>query len=750
MTIDVQVNANTNPAIQALDRLGTKIEQVQSKFSDSFGKMNTAATALGGALLALGASVAAFADEVTDVAAANGLATAEVLAFQAALASSGGKADNVGQALQRLSNAVDDANNGNMKAVGSFAKLGVSMGDLGRLSQSEIREKLLTSLSQIPDAMQRNALATEFFGKSLIGVDLQKLIAEERAAREEAEKYAPALETAGAAFDNLAKIARQIKLAFAEAFEPLFKLLGSIKIDTDLLVVGFRAIGAALAVIVGASVIRGVLALRDAFILLNAVVSKNPLIALGSAAAGIAAYVGLTKDATDATKELNKEVDKPKAQNAARDQSGYTDALNKQKSAISKSSDELERGFRIARDKYDIDLRGLGLTEDQKNQEAAKAKIQQDADKAKADAQAAFDALDKTSQGFQRAFLNETLKGIDDKAAKEKTASDQRLSFYAQERDLLKQLQAIVGLGAGQRKAMFDAQMKFENSRITGLNEEIAAEEQLKAITNLRAELMSRTSKLSEKDRAAAVDAISSILDNAENLKSGVFDFGFTLKKAFSEAKLSPEAQKVLTGEPFTKFIDNGKNATAMLQFFTGQSREFGYGWEQAFKNFSRQATDGASQAQTAFSTIGKSIEDVIVGAAKSTKNRFKTMISDISEMILRSNIRALMNNLLGDGNGGLSDTGVTLGNIVKGLLPGFANGGIIGTNGPVLVGERGPEILSGAAGRSVTPNSALGGTVIYNISAVDARSFKQLVAQDPSFIHAVASQGARSTPNRR
>ena len=750
MTIDVQVNANTNPAIQALDRLGTKIQDVQGKFSDSFGKMNIAATALGGTLLALGASVAAFADEVTDVAAANGLATAEVLAFQSALASSGGKADNVGQALQRLSNAVDDANNGNMKAVGSFAKLGVSMGDLGSLSQSEIREKLLTSLSKIPDAMQRNALATEFFGKSLIGVDLQKLISEEKAAREEAEKYAPALDTAGAAFDNIAKIAKQIKLAFAEAFEPLFKIIKDLKIDTDLLVIGFRAIGAALAVIVGAGVLRGVLALRDAFILLNAVISKNPLIALGAAAAGIAAYVGLTKDATDATKELNKEVEKPKAQNAARDQSGYNDALKKQQSAISKSSNELERGFKIARDKYDIDLRGLGLTEDQKNQEAAKAKIQQDADKAKADAQAAFDALDKTSQGFQRAFLAETLKGIDDKATKEKSASDERLSKLAEERNLLKELQAIVGLGAGQRKAMFDAQMKFENSRITGLNEEIAAEEQLKTIGILRAELMSRTSKLSETDKAAAVSAISSILDNTENLKSGVFDFGFTLKKAFSEAKLSPEAQKVLTGEPFTQFIDNGKLATGMLQGFTAQSREFGYGWEQAFKNFSRQATDGASQAQTAFSTIGKSIEDVIVGAAKSTKNRFKTMISDISEMILRSNIRALMNNLLGDGNGGLSATGVTLGNIVKGLLPTFANGGMIGTNGPVLVGERGPEILSGAAGRSVTPNSALGGTVVYNISAVDARSFKQLVAQDPSFIHAVASQGARSTPNRR
>ena len=426
MTIDVQVNANTNPAIQALDRLGTKIEQVQGKFSDSFGKMTIGAGALGGALLALGASVARFADEVTDVAAANGLATAEVLAFQSALASSGGKADNVGQALQRLSNAVDDANNGNMKAVGSFAKLGVSMGDLGRLSQSEIREKLLTSLSQIPDAMQRNALATEFFGKSLIGVDLQKLISQEKAAREEAEKYAPALETAGAAFDRILGITNQIKMAFAQAFEPLFKIISNLNIQTDTLVTSFRLIGSALIAITAAGVIRGVLALRDAFILLNAVTSKNPLVALGTAALGIAAYVGLTKDATDATKKLNEETNKPKiTPSTIRDQSGYNDVLKKQQSSISKSSDELQRGFKIAQDKRKLDFDSLSMTQDQITAAAAIAKIDQDAAKARADAQAAFDALDPVSRKKQQDFLQETLAGIDKKAAAEKTAAEQ-------------------------------------------------------------------------------------------------------------------------------------------------------------------------------------------------------------------------------------------------------------------------------------------------------------------------------------
>ena len=73
-----------------------------------------------------------------------------------------------------------------------------------------------------------------------------------------------------------------------------------------------------------------------------------------------------------------------------------------------------------------------------------------------------------------------------------------------------------------------------------------------------------------------------------------------------------------------------------------------------------------------------------------------------------------------------------------------FANGGMIPAGSFGVVGERGPELVSGPA--TVTPLSS-GGNVTYNINAVDAASFKTLVARDPQFIHAVASQGARKVP---
>jgi hypothetical protein len=124
--------------------------------------------------------------------------------------------------------------------------------------------------------------------------------------------------------------------------------------------------------------------------------------------------------------------------------------------------------------------------------------------------------------------------------------------------------------------------------------------------------------------------------------------------------------------------------------------------------------------------------------------------------------------NILGNITGGLggivSGIGSGIGSVVKGIgssigsvVSGignffggfFADGGYLPAGKFGIVGERGPEAISGPA--NITP-LGLGGTtnVTYNINAVDAASFKQLVAQDPGFIYAVTQQGARSVNGTR
>lgn len=91
-------------------------------------------------------------------------------------------------------------------------------------------------------------------------------------------------------------------------------------------------------------------------------------------------------------------------------------------------------------------------------------------------------------------------------------------------------------------------------------------------------------------------------------------------------------------------------------------------------------------------------------------------------------------------------------GNSVLDFFDGFfADGGTIGAGRFGVVGERGPEIVTGPA--TITPMDQLGGGaqyVNYNISAVDAQSFRNLVARDPEFIHAVAQKGSQRIPRRR
>jgi len=157
-------------------------------------------------------------------------------------------------------------------------------------------------------------------------------------------------------------------------------------------------------------------------------------------------------------------------------------------------------------------------------------------------------------------------------------------------------------------------------------------------------------------------------------------------------------------------------------------------------------AEDNFALAGRLFRNFTQGMEDAFVDFAKTGKFEWKNFLASILEQLLRSQIQQNIARLFGGGGGG--GGGVIL-PFLKNIL-GFANGGIIPTNAPVIVGERGPELLMGAAGRQVIPNGQFGGTVVYNINAVDAASFKALVARDPAFIYAVTEQGRATLPRTR
>jgi phage-related minor tail protein len=180
-------------------------------------------------------------------------------------------------------------------------------------------------------------------------------------------------------------------------------------------------------------------------------------------------------------------------------------------------------------------------------------------------------------------------------------------------------------------------------------------------------------------------------------------------------------------------------------------SRQFETGWGNAFRQYVSDATNAAMAAQKIFQTLSQSLEDALYGFFTTGKFGWKQFADDIIKEMIRIETKQLAMNILTGGTGKVGKSGSGL--LGLGGLFGFlANGGQANANKPYIVGERGPELFVPNSTGTVVPNGEFGGggNVTYNINAVDAMSFKQMLAADPTFLHAVAEQGRRRLPGAR
>lgn len=169
----------------------------------------------------------------------------------------------------------------------------------------------------------------------------------------------------------------------------------------------------------------------------------------------------------------------------------------------------------------------------------------------------------------------------------------------------------------------------------------------------------------------------------------------------------------------------------------------------EAIESF-RQSLEGATR------TLSQSLAEGLVEGKlelSAFKDFVKTLITDIIKEIIRLQIiQPLISGIFGAqfGAGG-AITGFGGGGLFGDLFGGARRlGGPVQKNVPYLVGEMGPELFTPPGAGNIVPNNQLRGQptqVNYNIQAVDARSFKQLVAQDPEFLYSVTQAGARRLP---
>jgi len=176
----------------------------------------------------------------------------------------------------------------------------------------------------------------------------------------------------------------------------------------------------------------------------------------------------------------------------------------------------------------------------------------------------------------------------------------------------------------------------------------------------------------------------------------------------------------------------------------------FGEGLKDSVSRMTRDNLTSYQQAMKMVESIYSNLGTALDKFVETGKFKFGDFRKSVIQDLLKIQVRATATNILGYGSSLFG-------------LPGRASGGPVSSNTPYIVGEKGPELFIPQASGTIVPNNALptspvtavstpaSNTIVnYNINAVDAQSFKQMIAADPSFLYAVSEQGRRRIPGAR
>jgi len=161
-----------------------------------------------------------FSDKVADLADANEIAVEKVLALSEALNLAGGSGENAGKIFASFTTKIDAAAQGSKQAQDAFARIGVSLKDIGSMTNEQLFDKTINNLAKIPDVVQRNAIAFELLGKGIRGVSLKAIQEEMAKGTDSFREYADAVRLSADLHDKLEAKATKLLLIFTKELMP--------------------------------------------------------------------------------------------------------------------------------------------------------------------------------------------------------------------------------------------------------------------------------------------------------------------------------------------------------------------------------------------------------------------------------------------------------------------------------------------------------------------------------------------------
>jgi len=740
--------------------LGNTLTGIVSKL----GPVGLAAAAAAAVLSVLGGKALALADSLGDLSDATGIGASNLLDFKQSLIAAGAGTDTFEKFASKLSVSIGEAADGNNTYKESFRALGVNTVDVnGKLRSSEaILQETIAALGQIADPAERARLATSLLGKEAARVDWSKVSAGKNAITDEQiaalnkyndaiDKFKNTLSTKfltffgslaveiNAAFDASEKLYNSIKKSIQSTLgikQPNFlpqsevdnenrRLLGRAPAPTAPGAAGninkeaLEASTKRIADATSQTFLQAALRTRDEMNKIKAQADAD----IKGIQADIAANKQLSgpEGAGQRAAELAARTAAVRAKQQTQEyelQNRLNDAINQFSLQQQQLTDNYENGLGYKLQDLNASTKLIGLGEEQLAIEQAKY----------------------ASLVGQRSLII----SLSDELAKTKLQIGIDANAPAKVEALensIARIQKITGLQietvGKYAKANLDA-LRVEQQRVDSLN-------QLFARDNDNITQKTRLIDLTSTQNEQTINAIrlSGELAAQQRIQQEQLKLG-------RDGQVSAEEQTRIREEQQKTTDQLVKNTQEQID----KSREFGTGWAQAYKQYAEDANNASKQAQGYFATFTQGFEDAIVNFVKTGKLSFKDLANSIISDFVRIQAKQIALGLFGGGG-----TGSGIGNFFSMLagVPGRAGGGPVAANTPYLVGENGPELFLSRSAGTIIPNNQLsasrgGGNtqVTYNISAVDATSFRQMLAREPEFLYAVTEKGRSSIPAGR
>ena len=146
-------------------KVGEVLKNVGVAMAAATAAIGTAAVAAGKKLWDMASETAKSGDEIDKTSQKLGMSAEAYQEWDYVLSQSGVEITSMTTGLKTLTNQIDDAKNGSVKAQERFAKLGISLNDLNSMSREDIFSAVVSSMQGMADTTERAALANDLFGK---------------------------------------------------------------------------------------------------------------------------------------------------------------------------------------------------------------------------------------------------------------------------------------------------------------------------------------------------------------------------------------------------------------------------------------------------------------------------------------------------------------------------------------------------------------------------------------------------------